>query len=149
MRKIILIALISLFSIGLFAQDTGVGIGMIVGEPTGFSAKLWTSERTAVDAAVGWSYYNRGRFHIQSDFLFHNYDLFDVGSGELLLYYGAGAFLAFSSELGLGLRAPIGVAYHFEDVPVEIFSEIAPGIAFYFPQVRFYFGGGFGARYYF
>jgi len=148
MRKKILIALISLFSIGLFAQDTGVGLGVIIGEPTGLSAKFWTSERTAVDAAVAWSFYAPPRFHIQSNFLMHNYDLFSVGSGELPLYYGAGAFIAFSSDLGLGLRAPVGVAYHFEDVPVEIFGEIAPGISF-LPETKFYFGGGTGARYYF
>ena len=30
----------------------GFGIGLIVGEPTGLSAKKWLSDTTAIDAAV-------------------------------------------------------------------------------------------------
>ena len=30
----------------------GFGIGLIVGEPTGLSAKKWLSDATAIDAAV-------------------------------------------------------------------------------------------------
>ena len=137
-----------LFSTAVFAQDSGIGLGLIIGEPTGLSAKLWTSERTAVDAAVAWSFYAPPRFHIHSNFLIHNYDLFSVASGELPLYFGAGAYMAFSSDFGLGLRAPVGIAYHFEAVPVELFAEIAPGLAL-LPGINFYFGGGTGARYYF
>jgi hypothetical protein len=148
MKKLFLISLLALFSIGIFAQDKGFGLGLIFGEPTGLSAKLWTSERTALDAAVAWSFSGVGWLHVQSDFLFHNYDLIDVSSGKLPLYYGVGAFLAFSSDLGLGARVPVGLAYQFEDAPVDIFFEIAPGIAL-LPDIDFYIGGGIGARYYF
>ena len=148
MRKTIFIALISLFSVGLYAQNEGIGLGVILGEPTGLSAKFWTGERTAVDAAVAWSFYAPPRFHIHSNFLFHNFDLFSVGSGELPLYFGGGAYIALTSDFGLGLRAPVGVAYHFEDIPLELFVEVAPGISL-LPDTKFYFGGGTGARYYF
>lgn len=148
MKKLILVSIIALFSLGIFAQNEGLGLGLTFGEPTGLSAKMWTSERTAIDAAVAWSFSGVGWLHVQADFLMHNYDLIDVSEGALPVYYGAGAYVAFSSDLGLGARVPLGLAYHFEGAPVEIFAEIAPGLAL-LPDIGFYIGGGIGARYYF
>lgn len=148
MKRITLVSLIALFSVGIFAQDKGLGLGVVFGEPTGLSAKLWTSERTAIDAAVAWSFSGVGWLHVQADFLMHNYDLIDVSEGALPVYYGVGAYVGFSSDLGLGARVPLGLAYHFEGAPVEIFAEIVPGLAL-LPGIGFYIGGGIGARYYF
>ena len=148
MKKLILIAFVSLFSLGAFAQDSGLGLGLIFGEPTGLSAKMWTSERTAIDAAVAWSFVGSGWLHIHSDFLIHNFDLIDVSEGSLPVYFGVGAYLGLASDLGLGARVPVGLAYHFEGAPVEVFFELAPGLAL-LPEIKFYIGGGIGARYYF
>ena len=35
------------------AQDHGFGMGLILGEPTGLSAKLWTSKINAFDFGLG------------------------------------------------------------------------------------------------
>ncbi|PJC57853.1 MAG: hypothetical protein CO025_11205, partial [Ignavibacteria bacterium CG_4_9_14_0_2_um_filter_37_13] len=35
------------------AQDHGFGLGLVVGEPTGLSAKLWTSRINAFDFGLG------------------------------------------------------------------------------------------------
>lgn len=148
MKKLILIAFVSLFSLGAFAQDSGLGLGLIFGEPTGLSAKMWTSERTAIDAAVAWSFVGSGWLHIHTDFLIHNFDLIDVSEGSLPVYFGVGAYLGLASDLGLGARVPVGLAYHFEGAPVEVFFELAPGLAL-LPEIKFYIGGGIGARYYF
>ena len=148
MKKLILISIVALFSIGVFAQDSGLGLGLIFGEPTGLSAKMWTSERTAIDAAVAWSFSGAGWFHLHADFLMHNYDLISVSEGALPIYYGLGAFTTFSSEFGLGARVPLGIAYQFEGAPVDIFAEIAPGLSL-LPDLTFYIGGVIGARYYF
>jgi hypothetical protein len=148
MKKLILIAFVSLFSIGVFAQDSGLGLGVIFGEPTGLSAKMWTSERTAIDAAVAWSFVGEGWLHIHADFLVHNFDLINVSEGSLPVYFGVGAYVGLSSDLGLGARVPVGIAYHFEGAPVEAFFELVPGLAL-LPEIRFYFGGGIGARYFF
>jgi len=141
MKKLLLISIISLFSLGVFAQDSGLGLGLIFGEPTGLSAKMWTSERTALDAAVAWSFSG-------ADFLIHNYDIISVSKGKLPLYYGVGAYTAFSSDFGLGARVPLGMAYQFEGAPVDVFAEIAPGLAL-LPDLGFYIGGGIGVRYFF
>jgi len=148
MKKLILIAFVTLFSVGVFAQDSGLGLGIIFGEPTGLSAKMWTSERTAIDAAVAWSFVGSGWLHIHADFLMHNFDLINVSEGSLPVYFGVGAYIGLSSDLGLGARVPVGLAYHFEGTPVEVFFELAPGLAL-LPEIKFYMGGGIGARYYF
>ncbi len=148
MKKLFLISIVALFSVGVFAQDSGLGLGLIFGEPTGLSAKMWTSERTALDAAVAWSFSGLGWVHIQADFLIHNYDIISVSKGKLPLYYGVGAYTAFSSNFGLGIRVPLGLAYQFEGAPVEVFVEVAPGLAL-LPALGFYIGGGIGARYFF
>lgn len=148
MKKLILIAVVALFSAGVFAQGSGLGIGIIFGEPTGLSAKMWTSEKTAFDAAVAWSFAGEGWLHIHADFLIHNYDLISVSKGQVPLYFGVGAYVGLSSDLWLGARVPLGIAYHFEEAPVEIFAELVPGIKL-LPAIGFYVGGGIGARYYF
>jgi hypothetical protein len=148
MKKLILISFIALFSAGVFAQDSGLGLGIVFGEPTGLSAKLWTSERTALDAAVAWSFAGLGWLHIHADFLIHNYDLISVSKGKLPVYFGLGAFVGFSSDLSLGARIPVGLAYQFEDAPLDVFVELVPGLAL-LPGIDFYIGGGLGVRYFF
>ena len=93
MKKFILFAFLTLFSVGMYAQDNGLGLGVVFGEPTGLSGKVWTSERTAVDAAVAWSFVGAGWLHIHTDFLIHNFDIIDVSKGSLPLYFGVGAYL--------------------------------------------------------
>jgi len=148
MKKLILVAIATLFSAGLFAQSSGFGLGAVFGEPTGLSAKVWSSEKTAVDGALAWSFYTPGYLHLHADFLIHNFDLIDVSEGQLPFYFGFGAFLNFSSDLGLGFRVPLGLAYHFDSAPLEIFAEIVPGLSL-LPATDFYLGGGIGIRYYF
>lgn len=148
MKKLFLIALLSLFATGVFAQNSGLGLGVVFGEPTGLSAKMWTSQRTAVDAAVAWSFVGTGWLHIHTDFLIHNFDLINVSEGSLPVYFGVGAYMGLSSDLAFGARIPFGIAYHFEGAPVEIFAELVPGLAL-LPEIEFYVGGGIGIRYYF
>jgi len=50
------IALLLFFTVqGSVAQERGFGLGVIIGEPTGISAKLWTSPVNAFDFGLGWS----------------------------------------------------------------------------------------------
>ena len=148
MKKLILASIVALFSMGLFAQSSGFGLGAVFGEPTGLSAKVWTGDKTAIDGALAWSFYSPGFLHLHADFLIHNFDLIDVNEGKLPLYFGFGAFVNFASDLGLGIRIPLGLAYHFDSAPLEIFAEVVPGLSL-LPATDFYIGGGIGIRYYF
>ena len=52
-RLISLLAIIgALLCSTVEAQNRGFGLGIIVGEPTGISGKLWIEDRKAIDGAI-------------------------------------------------------------------------------------------------
>lgn len=150
MKKInYLILLIALFYIAnINAQSSGVGLGIIVGEPTGFSFKYWTDSNTAIDAAIAWSFIDEGAFHIHGDYIFHNMRLITIPDGKLPFYYGIGARLKTANDAKLGVRVPLGLAYLFQNAPVDIFLEIVPILDF-IPKTDFGINAALGARYFF
>jgi hypothetical protein len=126
------------------------GVGLILGEPSGVSLKYFWNETMAIDGAVGWSFHRETDLHLHSDVLWHNFDLFPVAEGQLPLYLGVGgrAKIREHEEDRLGVRVPIGVSYIFEDLPLDIFAEVAPVLDFT-PSTRGGFTLGIGARWWF
>ena len=126
------------------------GIGVIFGEPTGLTAKIWTTENTAFDLGAAWSWSGNGHFHIYGDYLFHNFGIFDVSKGTLPVYIGLGARILFreNQDDKIGVRLPIGIEYFFEDWPVAVFGEVVP-ILDLAPETTGDISGGIGVRFYF
>ncbi len=114
------------------AQRGGTGFGVIVGEPTGITAKHWLDDTTAIDLAFGASFEGRTSIHLHGDYLWHNFSIFPVDQGQLPIYYGVGArYKDNRARSGrtrdhFGIRVPFGIAYHLENRPLEIFGEIVP-----------------------
>ena len=142
----ILFSLIIISSIN--AQSNGIGVGLIVGEPTGISGKYWTGSTTAFDAALAWSFVDENAFQIHADYLFHNIRLITVSEGKLPFYYGIGARLKTANDIKLGVRVPLGLAYLFQNVPIDIFVEVVP-ILDVIPKTDFQINAALGARYFF
>ncbi len=158
MKKIALMAIL-LTVVGGMALAQGrtggnVGIGLIFGEPSGLSAKFWTSRTVAFDAAAAWSFVNGGSFQAHGDILFHSYDLFRVERGRMALYYGFGGRFRTAREnvvddkATLSFRVPVGISYEFENTPFELFFEVVPMLDL-IPKTDAAIGGGMGFRYYF
>ncbi len=126
------------------------GIGVILGEPTGLSAKVWLSQKTAVDMGLAYSFDQPADFHLHGDFLFHNFDLLPVDNGQLPVYFGVGARVKFErrADTRCGVRFPVGLAYMFANTPVDVFVEVAP-IMDFTPKTKLAFNGGVGVRYFF
>ena len=131
-----------------FGQNGDIGLGIILGEPTGFSAKLWTGKTTAFDAGAAWSFVSGGFFQVHGDFLFHNFDLFQVETGKLALYYGFGGRVKFADITIVSVRVPIGISYQFEKTAIELFLEVVPMLDLV-PATEVGIGGGAGFRYFF
>jgi len=130
------------------AQDRGFGIGVILGEPTGISAKYWVSTRNALDAGLAWSFRHKGYVHIHADYLWH-VPLKIEGVNQLAFYVGIGGRLGISSGSALlGARIPIGLVYWPQSVPLDLFLEVAP-ILDLTPATEFSVNGGVGIRFYF
>ncbi len=149
MKKVILLLLVLsiTFSASALAWHRDFGLGVIVGDPTGLSFKLWQSKNTAIDAAVGWWLGSYIDMHI--DYLIHNFKIIKLREGSMPLYFGIGAFGGASGSSGdLGVRVPFGMSYLFSDAPIDIFLEVAPSLNV-LPGMWFTLQWGLGARFYF
>ena len=132
-----------------FAESNhNIGLGIILGEPTGISFKIWNRQTVAFDAGAAWSIVDEKHFQVHGDLLFHNFGLFRVETGRMALYYGVGARVWFASDTIVSLRVPVGLSYEFEKTPVEIFLEIVPMLDL-IPSTEVGMGGAVGFRYYF
>ena len=134
--------------LSLQAQDKNFGIGIILGEPSGVSGKLWLDSTNAVDMAAAWSFKGDDHLLLQADYVWHSFDLISVSNGKLPIYFGIGGRVLLADDPLIGVRVPIGLDYIFSDAPVDIFLEFVP-ILDLAPATDFDFGGGIGARYWF
>lgn len=141
-KPVMLVLLALLVGASAFAQTS---VGIILGEPTGLSGKQWIGEGAALDLAVAWSFVPEGAFYLHVDYQQHFDDL-DVDVGTLLWFAGIGPRIYIGNEVGIGMRIPVGLVYDIDDVPLEVFLELAPGLNL-FPATKFNFGGGIGVRY--
>lgn len=149
MKKFILIAAVFIILSNLtLSQSRGFGLGIVLGEPTGLSAKLWTGSSNAFDFAAAWSFKGDGQLLLQADYVWHSFDLIRVSSGRLPLYYGIGGRVIFADDPLVGIRIPLGLNYQFASAPIDIFAEIVP-ILDLIPSTDFDLGGGLGVRFWF
>jgi hypothetical protein len=133
------------------AQAGSFGLGVILGEPTGLSAKAWLTKERAIDAAAAWSTYHDGFFQMHADLLFHEYRLIEVAEarGRIPLSYGVGGRIVLGKDdEWVGVRFPFGVSYLFREVPLDVFFEIVP-ILDLLPDTDFDLDGAIGIRFYF
>ncbi|MEW6511814.1 MAG: hypothetical protein AB1428_12755 [Bacteroidota bacterium] len=129
-------------------QSRGFGAGIILGEPTGFSFKGWTSSANAIDAGISWSFRRSGFFRVHADYVWHFMNVFPR-EDRLVLYAGPGARLGFSRhESVLGLRIVGGMAYWIPGAPLEVFLEFAP-VMDLAPSTEATAEGGIGIRFFF
>lgn len=149
MKKLFLMFLIVFGSVFVNAEGRDkFGLGAMIGEPTGISAKLWWSKTNALSAGLAWSLGSKSSFHLHADYLIHTGDISNIREGSLSFYYGVGVRILGDDKAKLGVRAPLGISYIFEDAPLDAFLEIVPVLNLT-PETTFGFNGAIGMRYYF
>jgi hypothetical protein len=109
-----------------------LGLGLELGDPSGFTLKYWTSQRTAFDGYIGGSYF--GSPCIGIDYLWHiparesNIVHFYTGLGGIIGFGdGHGIFWGKNwshDGVGLGARGLAGLSYEPHTVPIEFFFEL-------------------------
>lgn len=143
------------------AQNKKFGLGVIIGEPTGLSAKLWVSNNNALAFGLGWSvqghpfyrfdsHYDRvTRTDIQVDYLWHSFNAISHNN-QFPLFYGIGGKI--STERGyngtFGVRGVLGIVWLPHSTPLDIFIEVAP-ILLLVNSTGFGIDAAIGARYFF
>lgn len=147
-RVFYIVALFALVASAAAAQDRGFGLGVILGEPTGVSAKGWISSRTAFDAGLAWSFRRAGYLHVHMDYLWHFQDVVTT-SQQVIPYIGIGGRVgARDNSAIVGVRIPFGISWIPTNAPIDVFLEIAP-IMDLTPETDFNANGGIGVRFYF
>jgi hypothetical protein len=144
------------------AEKGTFGVGLIIGEPTGVSMKLYLSDDQAIDGAVGFTAVASG-IHAHADYLWHPWIVEERESFVIPIYLGPGVRLlqrdrgrGADDGLQIGLRGVAGFLFDFTEIPLDVFAEVA-----IIGDLRFatddddYNGlgvslnAGLGARYYF
>jgi hypothetical protein len=134
------------------------GLGLIVGLPTGISAKLYLKDDQAVQGAFGINFVSGG-VHLHGDYVFHPYILQDKEEFTMPLYVGPGARLVQYREgrdgdnyVALGARGVAGMLFDFKELPLDVFLEVALVLEYGFADDEGFAATidvGGGARYYF
>jgi hypothetical protein len=132
-----------------------LGIGLALGEPTGFTCKAYMTEQNAVDAFVGGGWMDGSAAHLSADFLWE-FDAYKTPKLTLRWYAGPGLRMRVRSgshrdddedDVDFGPRILGGVCLKVNRVPVEFFVETAPGIDLVHP--KFTIDACTGVRWYF
>lgn len=132
-----------------YAQSYGFGLGVILGSPTGLSAKYWTSRTNAFDFGLGYAFEKKSKMHLHIDYLFHSFNVFRT-STNIALHYGPGLRLKFREDdnARFGFRGVLGLVWIPRGSKVDVFIEIAP-IMDLIPATEFSINGGIGLRFFF
>lgn len=139
-------------------QNKKFGLGVMIGEPTGISAKAWLSGQNALAIGVAWytggnrfykdfDYSNRTHFH--ADYLWHSFYAIS-SNGSFPLFYGIGGAINSGPrfEGTLGARGVLGIAWLPKGTPLDIFLEIVPTL-YLINSTGFGIDAGLGARVFF
>jgi len=126
------------------------GVGPMLGEPIGVSAKVWLSDKLALDGGLGWSFVDPDGCQLHGDVLFHKFDLLRADTRDLPLYVGVGGRVKFPEhgDNRAGIRVPVGIAYLMPQQRLEFYAEVAP-VLDVAPSTTLEWNGGIGIRYYF
>lgn len=161
MRTLLLAATMTcLGAAAAWAEPNGFGVGVMVGEPTGVTAKKWLDATRAIDGAAAWSLSGEDAFSFHADYLWHRFGVVTNPSPEIAIHYGIGARVQFREDDDngnghgeddddtAGVRIPVGLTYLMKENPLEVFMELAPVIDLV-PDTDADFEAAIGIRFYF
>ena len=152
-----------------FEANKTFGLGVELGYPTGLTGKYFLQQDRALQFGLGYVRHWRDRDggHIYFDYLFHPVSLVSNPTFELPFYFGFGGrawnvdyydgrYDGYDGTV-FGVRVPLGVSFDFNNVPIDIFVQLA--FTFDFLHTGFdnrydrdFYAdlhGTFGIRYYF
>lgn len=167
-RNIIACVFALLVAMPAFAAPTSpgrtFGLGLVLGEPSALTIKVWQDRRQAFQAGLAFAFDNY--ILLYGDYLYHFPGAFgsrDRFVTQLAPYLGVGGIFALSTKdrsddhryfgkssgsFGLGVRVPLGIEWKPAHPPLGVFLEFVPGLTVV-PATKAYLQGGIGIRYYF
>ena len=142
-----------------FDANKTFGLGLELGDPTGLTGKYFVQTDQALQFGVGGVFlFDRTGFNVYGDYLWHPVSLASTEDFELPFFVGVGArFWTFTYAddtrvSAFGVRVPVGLAFDFNNVPLDIFFQIVPTLDFfshYNHSAYLDFDASIGIRYWF
>lgn len=145
-------------------QGKDLGLGIVLGDPTGLTLKGWLGSDNAISGHLAYDFDAEALgLYVDYHFVF---DAFNIRSStiDLPLYVGIGGKLFAwddncdeernrgrcndDSDFALGVRIPVGLALLLKKAPLEFFAELAVGLRV-FPSTDGDIDAALGARFYF
>jgi hypothetical protein len=147
-RILFLSVLYTIFGHVAFSQGRGLGLGLMIGEPTGISCKGWVTHSGAIQLGIGWpSTSHSGGTAIAAEYLWHSHIFRSRESFPIS--YGLGAIFGVSNDINIfGMRSAFGIAWWPHGSSFDIFLELNPTL-YLKPSSTFELDFGFGVRYFF
>jgi hypothetical protein len=139
------IFLLAASALGSAAEPGRLGVGLILFDPSGLSAKAWLHRSTALAGGIGWSAEENHYLHIHADFLFFSRRLAADRNLNLDFYLGVGGKIIFRDDDNAWFRIPLGVDFLLRKSPLNFFFELVP--SFNFSKIKLF--GAVGFRYIF
>ncbi len=143
-----MVFVLSLFRAGGWAVGPGdLGVGVVLGDPTGPTLKYWTERNQAIDLGLGF----QDDFIVYADYLWHGWNVFPQPERGIF-----GGYVGFGPRFEdrdhkdnkFGIRTVAGIDYWFEPYPFEAFFEVVPVFQLS-PDTDTELDAGIGIRYYF
>ncbi len=142
------------------------GLGLELGAPFGINGKYFLSDDRALNFGIGEiydNYYNdRDGLHLYLDYMFHPFVITNQPAFQMPFFVGIGGRIwdfddrrnRFDDDHGLafGVRVPIGIAFDFNKVPLDVWVQLTFVADLFFGyDDRFgpHLEGSIGIRYWF
>ena len=138
-------AIIFLLGSASFGQTTRYGLGLIVLDPSGLTAKAWLKKSGAIAGAIGWSAMEGHQLHLQADYIFYGGRMASDQNVDFSFYLGLGGKIIFQDQDNAWFRVPLGIDFFTKKSPLNIFIEVVP--SFNFAEIKL--SGAIGIRYLF
>lgn len=143
--------------VGLRPPGGPLGLGLNLGWPTGLAGKYYLTHDQGITFGVGFGGHSVLGGYV--DYVWAPTALIQIAPGTLYPYIGGGLFLGLYSAgygfgrfndfpLVFGAEVPLGIAWNFAALPLDLYLELAPGLAV-LPGIGFGARGSLGIRYYF
>ncbi len=122
------------------------GVGVILGVPTGINLNF-ESKSNAINSTLSWGVPDVFYFSLGYHENFRIETSEDI-EGIFRVYVGGGfLFKVTRVDARMGVKMPLGMKFFFENVPIDIFAEVSPGIHL-IPETSALVEGAVGIRFY-
>jgi hypothetical protein len=121
-----------------------VGLGVVLGEPSGLHGTFYWGQKQAIDVTAAWSFHNW--VMLAGDMQFYNY--IPNSPHEWRWFYGVGGYLAIpeNDQGTFGVRIPIGLKYRIPHSIVDVYAEVVPALKLV-PDTEALLQGGIGVTF--